>query len=194
MTAPETVPGTRNIATGTETPESVSYREVTELLRTFAASGWTGMTLRVDGLNITVGRHGPPAGTVAVPPVPSVPAAPSAPAATPEVAAAPRPAEAAAPPESDRGAEPDLTGCVPVRSPAIGAFWTAPSPGAPSFTEPGQTVAEGDQLAIVEVMKLMNPVLAPQAGEIVQVCAANAELVEYDQVLFMLRPVEPASG
>ena len=178
-------------------PESVSYREVTELLRTFAASGWTGMTLRVDGLNITVGRHGPPA-TTAASPAPA-PAASPAPAAT-EAPAAPRPAPAApaagvaAPPEPDHGTGPDLTGCVPVRSPAVGAFWLAPSPGAPSFAEPGQTVAEGDQLAIVEVMKLMNPVLAPQAGEIVQVCAGNAELVEYDQALFMLRPAESAGG
>jgi biotin carboxyl carrier protein len=49
-------------------------------------------------------------------------------------------------------------------------------------------VAADEQLAIVEVMKLMNPVVAPLAGEVVQVCAANSELVEYDQVLFVLRP------
>jgi biotin carboxyl carrier protein len=88
-------------------------------------------------------------------------------------------------------AAPDTTGCIPVRSPAVGSFWIAPSPGAPPFTEPGRTVAEGDQLAIVEVMKLMNPVLAPQAGEVVQICAANAELVEYEQILFLIRPPEP---
>ena len=53
-------------------------------------------------------------------------------------------------------------------------------------------MAEGDQLAIVEVMKLMNPVLAPEAGEIVLVCAVNADLaVEYDQILFWIRPLEP---
>jgi biotin carboxyl carrier protein len=52
----------------------------------------------------------------------------------------------------------------------------------------GQVVEADEQLAIVEVMKLMNPVVAPQAGEIVAVCATNADLVEYDQVLFLLRP------
>jgi biotin carboxyl carrier protein len=54
--------------------------------------------------------------------------------------------------------------------------------------EVGQVVAADDQLAIVEVMKLMNPVTAPVAGEVVHVCATNSDLVEYDQVLFWLRP------
>ena len=82
----------------------------------------------------------------------------------------------------------DTTGCVAVNSPAVGSFWVAPSPGQPPFVQVGQTVAEDEQLGIVEVMKLMNPVLSPTAGEVVEVCAANAELVEYEQVLFWIRP------
>ncbi len=54
----------------------------------------------------------------------------------------------------------------------------------------GQKVEAGEQLAIVEVMKLMNPVVAPQSGEIVQICAKNADLVEFDQVLFLIRPTD----
>jgi acetyl-CoA carboxylase biotin carboxyl carrier protein len=52
----------------------------------------------------------------------------------------------------------------------------------------GQTVERDEQLAIVEVMKLMNPVVATTPGEIVEVCAQNAEMVEYDQALFWIRP------
>jgi biotin carboxyl carrier protein len=70
----------------------------------------------------------------------------------------------------------------------VGSFWVAPSPGQPPFVQVGQMVAEEEQLAIVEVMKLMSPVLASTAGEVVEVCAANAELVEYEQVLFWIRP------
>jgi biotin carboxyl carrier protein len=77
---------------------------------------------------------------------------------------------------------------VAVRSPAIGSFWVAPSPGQPPFVQVGDAVTEDQQLAIVEVMKLMNPVVSPTAGEVVRVCAANAELVEYEQVLFWIRP------
>jgi biotin carboxyl carrier protein len=75
-----------------------------------------------------------------------------------------------------------------VRSPAVGSFWVAPSPGEAPFVQVGDTVGEDQQLAIVEVMKLMNPVVTPVAGEVVEVCAANADLVEYDQVLFWIRP------
>ena len=77
-----------------------------------------------------------------------------------------------------------------VRSPAVGAFWVAPSPGQPPFVQVGQRVAQDEQLAIVEVMKLMNPVVATTAGEVVQICAANAEMVEYEQVLFWIRPTD----
>ncbi|MDQ0382964.1 acetyl-CoA carboxylase biotin carboxyl carrier protein [Amycolatopsis thermophila] len=161
------------------TPEKVTHREVREILRTFHESGWAAMTLELDGMRISVGKDGPPAaaapGAAAVatpPPAPPVPAAPTA-------AAPPPPAPAAAV---------DTTGCVEVRSPAVGAFWVSPSPGEPPFVQVGQQVEANDQLAIVEVMKLMNPVVAPQAGEIVRVCATNAELVEFDQVLFLLRP------
>jgi acetyl-CoA carboxylase biotin carboxyl carrier protein len=84
----------------------------------------------------------------------------------------------------------DTTGLTAVRSPAVGAFWVAPAPGQPPFVEVGQSVAEGDQMAIVEVMKLMNPVLASAAGEVVAVAATDAEMVEYEQVLFWVRPAD----
>src|SRR5581483_9075518 len=189
-----------------EVPESVTFREVQEIIRTFRDSGWSGMTLELHGMRVVLGKNGPPAS--------AGPAAPSAPAATAVATAPPAPpAEpaAAAPPSASTGTAPqpasaqaaspagggssggsateaDTTGCVAVNSPAVGSFWVAPSPGQPPFVQVGQTVAEDEQLGIVEVMKLMNPVLAPVAGEVVQVCATNAELVEYEQVLFWIRP------
>lgn len=84
--------------------------------------------------------------------------------------------------------EPMPNDVVAVRSPTLGTFFVAPKPGAPPFVQPGDRVAAEDTLGIVEVMKLMNPVKAPAAGEIVKVCAANNELVEYDRVLFWIRP------
>jgi acetyl-CoA carboxylase biotin carboxyl carrier protein len=109
----------------------------------------------------------------------------------PPAPAAPTPAVAAGPARGAPGtavSAVDTTGCVAVRSPAVGAFWTAPSPGEPPFVRVGDPVAADQQLAIVEVMKLMNPVVASTAGEVVQVCAENAALVEYEQVLFWIRP------
>jgi acetyl-CoA carboxylase biotin carboxyl carrier protein len=162
-------------------PDSVTYRGVQEILRTFRESGWTAMTLDVDGMRITVGKNGPPS-TAAAPHT----APPTAPLAAPRAAA---PAALAAPVPPARPAEVvDTTGCVAVTSPAVGAFWTAPSPGQPPFVQVGDTVEEDQQLAIVEVMKLMNPVTASTAGTVVQVCAANSDLVEYEQTLFWIRP------
>jgi acetyl-CoA carboxylase biotin carboxyl carrier protein len=84
--------------------------------------------------------------------------------------------------------EPLPDGVAAVRSPTLGTFFAAPKPGAPPFVQPGDRVAAGDTLGIVEVMKLMNPVKAPSAGEVVKVCASNNELVEYDRVLFWIEP------
>jgi acetyl-CoA carboxylase biotin carboxyl carrier protein len=172
-------------------PESVTFREVQEIIRTFKDSDWSGMTLELGGMRIVVGKDGPPR-SAATPasdaqPTSAAPARQSAPAAaqTPPPAPAPTAEATQSTPPSPSA---DTTGCVAVNSPAVGSFWVAPSPGQPPFVQVGQTVAEEEQLAIVEVMKLMNPVLAPTAGEVVQVCAANAELVEYEQVLFWIRP------
>jgi 2-oxoisovalerate dehydrogenase E2 component (dihydrolipoyl transacylase) len=65
----------------TDVPDSVTYREVQEILRTFQASGWTGLTLEVRGMTVTVGKNGPPAAAQAGPakvqeshvPAPTVP-------------------------------------------------------------------------------------------------------------------------
>ncbi|MBW0130131.1 biotin/lipoyl-containing protein [Pseudonocardia oceani] len=180
---------------GTDVPDSVTHRGVREVLRTFAASDWTAMTLEIGGITITVGKNGPPTAVAAPGPaapapvlqeshVPATGVRESGFPATPE-----GPAAAPSPPVPAPPVPPvDTTGLVEVRSPAVGAFWVAPSPGEPPFVEVGSNVGENEQLAIVEVMKLMNPVVTPRAGVVVQVLAANAEMVEYDQVLFLIRP------
>jgi len=190
---------------GSDIPESATFRAVQEIIRTFQGSGWTGMTLDVSGVHITVGKHGRPAGPVGGPnAATAAPAAadPTAPAAAAPAAAAPGAAPVTAAPVSSAAARispappsapstsVDTTGCIAVQSPAVGAFWVAPSPGQPPFVQVGQRVAQDEQLAIVEVMKLMNPVVATTAGEVVQICAANAEMVEYEQVLFWIRPTD----
>lgn len=189
---------------GTDVPDSVTHRGVREVLRTFAASDWAAMTLEIGGMTITVGKHGPPTAHAPAAAAASTPAlqeshgaaigSRESVTATSEgpAAAAPAPASlaaAAAPPAPAPPAPPvDTTGLVEVRSPAVGAFWVAPSPGELPFVEVGNSVGENEQLAIVEVMKLMNPVVTPRAGVVVHILAANAEMVEYDQVLFLIRP------
>ena len=105
-------------------------------------------------------------------------AAPLTPAAG---TAAPRDVPAAAP---DAAAEVAAT----VRSPLVGTFYAAPSPGADPFVRVGDEVEPGQTVGIVEAMKLMNPIVADEAGVVAEVLVGDAESVEYDQVLMRLRP------
>ena len=71
-----------------------------------------------------------------------------------------------------------------VRSPMVGTFYRAPSPGSKPFVEEGQTVQAGETLCIIEAMKIMNPIDAEVAGVIEEICVQDAQPVEFGQVLF----------
>jgi acetyl-CoA carboxylase biotin carboxyl carrier protein len=75
-----------------------------------------------------------------------------------------------------------------VRSPIVGTFYEAPSPGAPPFVKPGDIVEVGQVLCIVEAMKLMNEIESDVAGEIVKGLVTNGQPIEYGQELFVIRP------
>jgi acetyl-CoA carboxylase biotin carboxyl carrier protein len=101
----------------------------------------------------------------------------SAPGAAPPVASSP----AAAP----VSAEEDLH---TVKSPIVGTFYEAPGPGALPFVKPGDQVAAGQVLCIIEAMKLMNEIESDASGEVVKVLVNNGQPVEYGQPLFAIRP------
>jgi acetyl-CoA carboxylase biotin carboxyl carrier protein len=75
-----------------------------------------------------------------------------------------------------------------VKSPIVGTFYEAPSPGAPPFVKPGDTVEIGQVLCIVEAMKLLNEIESDVAGEVVKKLASNGQPIEYGQELFAIRP------
>ena len=74
-----------------------------------------------------------------------------------------------------------------IKSPIVGTFYEAPSPGSPPFVKVGDSVEEGQVLCIIEAMKLMNEIESDVAGEIVKKLAANGQPVEYGQPLFVVR-------
>jgi acetyl-CoA carboxylase biotin carboxyl carrier protein len=116
------------------------------------------------------------AGTVAAPAPVLQAAAPIAAAAAPAPAAVPA-VEAPAP------AAP--TGHV-VKSPMVGTFYAASSPGAKPMVEVGSVVKEGDPVCIIEAMKIMNEIEADKAGTITQVLVQNGQAVEFGQPLFII--------
>ena len=75
-----------------------------------------------------------------------------------------------------------------VKSPIVGTFYEAPSPGAPPFVKVGDTVELGQVLCIVEAMKLLNEIESDIAGEIVKKMGSNGQPIEYGQELFAIRP------
>ena len=116
---------------------------------------------------------------------PSVPQT-AAPTAAP---AAPKPAPPAAPPVPNAPRVPSLG---EIATPLAGVFYHAPAPGAPPFVEVGKSVEPGDQVGIVEVMKLMNSIKAPRKGRIREILVPNETLVAMGQVLMLMDPDPPA--
>ena len=101
----------------------------------------------------------------------------------------PAPATAGVAEEVMAGA-PELDGRHPIKAPLVGTFYRAPQPGAPPFVQEGDTVDEGQVVAIVEAMKLMNQVQADQAGKVSEILANDGEWVEFEQVLMYLEAPE----
>lgn len=151
-------------------------------------SGIDTLEINRAGTRIRISKT--PTATVAT--VPSVlPAASPAPVALPAPAGA---ADAPQAPASPQGREAAAEAPAPpsnlveVTSPMVGTFYRAPAPEAPPYVEVGSTVHKGQTLCILEAMKLMNELEAEVAGTVREICVANAEPVEYGQVLFRIEP------
>lgn len=110
-------------------------------------------------------------------------AAPVALAPAPAAAAAPAPAAATA---DAPAAEAAPTAGFQVKAPMVGTAYMSPSPDAAPFVKVGDTVSEGQTLMIIEAMKVMNPLPSPKAGVIKEIITADAEPVEFDQVLMVI--------
>ena len=85
-------------------------------------------------------------------------------------------------------------GLSPIKSPMLGTFYRRPSPGAPPYVEVGTFVKEEDTVCLLEVMKVFNSVKAGLRGYVEKVCVETGDLVEYGQVLFLVRPANAAEG
>jgi acetyl-CoA carboxylase biotin carboxyl carrier protein len=146
------------------------------LLEAFDKSDWLEMTVTIGNDRLRVSRRTRPEGAPEVD----------------EIAPDREPVTERTAPEADytepaHATPQPLTGIV-IESPSIGLFWRSPSPGAPPFVEPGTHVSAGDTLAIVEVMKLMNQLVAPAAGTVRAILAENGARVEYGQPLIAIDP------
>jgi acetyl-CoA carboxylase biotin carboxyl carrier protein len=102
-----------------------------------------------------------------------------------QVATAPAAGGAVAPLPAAESAAPAAEGHV-LKSPMVGTYYRAPTPGAKAFVEVGQTVNEGDTVCIIEAMKLLNEIEADRSGVIKAILVENGQPVEYGHPLMVI--------
>ncbi len=103
----------------------------------------------------------------------------------PAAAQAPQAVSSAAPDAPAATASDPISG-TPVKSPMVGTAFMSAEPGGKAFVAVGDKVKAGDTLLIVEAMKVMNPITAPAAGIVQSILVADAQPVEFDQLLVVL--------
>ncbi|HKX91137.1 MAG TPA: acetyl-CoA carboxylase biotin carboxyl carrier protein [Sphingomicrobium sp.] len=155
----------------TGSPEDSAMRVdaalVQELAELLTANALTEIEVEDGDRKIRVARHAAP---VAIP-----------------TAAAPAPVPAAASPSGGAAAAlaEDVSGET-VKSPMVGTAYLAAEPGAKPFISVGDPVKAGDTLLIVEAMKVMNPITAPNGGTVKRIFIADGQPVEFDQPLVII--------
>lgn len=157
------------LSNGTKSKAGIDASAIRELAELLTETGLTEIEIEQDGMRLRVGRQ-TAAMAYAAPPVQHGSAA-----------AAPSGAPAETAPAKREGPHPGA-----VTSPMVGTVYLSPQPGAAPFVKVGDTVKEGDTLLIVEAMKTMNPIVAPRAGTVSEICIADTQPVEFGQTLLIL--------
>ena len=156
-----------------ETPPSSGLKDVERFVQLMVAHDLTELSIEDGSRKIYLKRAGqaPPAGPLVevgrIEPISPPPSAKHT-------------AQTLPPPEPQAMAE--------IRSPMVGTFYAGASPDSEPYASQGEVVAPDDVVAVVEAMKVMNEIKAECSGTIVEVCAKNAQPVEYGQVLFRVKP------
>jgi oxaloacetate decarboxylase (Na+ extruding) subunit alpha len=136
---------------------------IREVVRIVQETGVGEITIEEDGMRVRVRRTAEPAPVIAQPP--------------------------GAPTGEVEPVMPRNDAFVRVESPMVGTFYRAPAPGSAPFVEEGDAVSAGQTLCILEAMKLMNEVKSELEAVVRKVHVANADPVEYGQLLFELEPI-----
>jgi acetyl-CoA carboxylase biotin carboxyl carrier protein len=152
----------------------MDLRKLKTLIELVESSGVAELEIQEGEERVRITRAFAPAAAAAgaSAPVSSVPSTPQSPPPVPSTTMAPA---VAAEPEGHL-----------VKSPMVGTFYRAASPGAKPFVEVGDSVQVGDTLCIIEAMKLMNEIEADKAGVVKQVLAENGQPVEFGQPLVVI--------
>ena len=166
----------------------MKVEQVLQLIQAVSDSELTEFKYEEDGVKLSLKKTGDKIGQGQAPAVAPavVQAAPAVIPAPAPVPAAPAPAAEAPAAGGAAGAEEELPAGNIVKSPLVGTFYAAPAEDAEPFVKVGDSVKEGQVLAIVEAMKLMNEIESDFTGTVKEILVENGQAVEYGQPLFVI--------
>lgn len=153
---------------------SKSHKDIAAIVGLFEASAIEELVIELPDLNLAMRRGNGgafPESDPLPPPTPAPPAAPPTSGAPPRAAASTL-----------------ADGTSEVRAPTIGTFLRGPAPNGRPLVEVGDTVAPGQPLGFIRVLKQDTAIESPRAGRIAAIAAVGGALVEYDQILFTIAP------
>lgn len=151
----------------------MDIRKIKKLIELLEESGIAEIEIREGEESVRISRHTATA-PVVVQPMASAPRLDSAPVVSVDQTTEHQPAANNTPAGHK------------VKSPMVGTFYRASSPGAKPFVEVGQRVSVGDTLCIIEAMKMLNQIEADKAGVVAAILVENGQPVEYGQPLFVI--------
>lgn len=153
---------------------TLTFKEVSEIMKIIDASDCEEVVLELEGLKLVVRRGGgASAASGIVQPVAAQPMAQTATAEHQVISAQ---------------VTSTVSAGTQVRAPMVGSFYRRPGPDQSEFVDVGTRVEAGDPLCLIEVMKLYTTISAPIAGTVKQIAVEDAQLVEFDQLLFVIEP------
>ncbi|MGP1345882.1 MAG: acetyl-CoA carboxylase biotin carboxyl carrier protein [Phycisphaerales bacterium] len=158
----------------------IDIRKLKELVKLMVENDLVELDLRDENETVTLKRPNPGGGVVMMPQHAAAPQYHPAPAGSHAPGAG---ASGAQPPDGD-----DDDGLVPIVSPMVGTFYSAPDPESPPYASVGGRVSPGSVVCIVEAMKVFSEIKSEVSGTVEKVLVKNAEPVEFGQTLYLVRP------
>ncbi|MCK4494087.1 MAG: acetyl-CoA carboxylase biotin carboxyl carrier protein [Methylococcales bacterium] len=146
----------------------MDIRKIKKLIELIESSDISEIEISEGEESVRISRYSAPAASVASAPAPLIN---TAPVAVPIIA--------------QNTPEENHDGHL-LKSPMVGTFYRASSPGTAPFVEEGQSVVKGETLCIIEAMKILNQIEADKSGVIKKILADDSQPIEYDQPLFAI--------
>lgn len=154
----------------------MDIRKVKKLIELLEESGIAEIEINEGEESVRISRYGSS----------PTPAAPVQYTAAPAPATAPIAAVAPAAGESSENTDNATSSGHAVKSPMVGTYYSAASPGAKNFVNVGDSVAEGDTICIIEAMKILNQIEADKSGVVKAILLENGQPVEFGQPLVII--------